>query len=259
MIRTSVEIFIIFAVAFAVVAAAEQSASKAKLSAAQIDDKNVEARGGLQAWRAGQTIALTGKLGAGRNQRGTVAVPMRDPKSIAKVVPPRPVEVAQLPFLIELERPRKMRFELQFNGQTALQVYDGANGMEAAAIPTVATSSPIQQRKSRLLPCRRTLTAPWWTTRPGAPAWSWRVWKRLRGPTLPPVLPGFHSSRLEPRPSFFLGQIDVTRIFHVLAFQVQGDVASAASLSEAINKRHSATWAVIHRWAFSGHANIAAL
>ncbi len=29
---------------------------------------------------------------------------------------------------MELKRPRKMRFELQFNGQTALQVFDGANG-----------------------------------------------------------------------------------------------------------------------------------
>jgi hypothetical protein len=29
---------------------------------------------------------------------------------------------------MELARPRKMRFELQFAGQTALQVYDGVNG-----------------------------------------------------------------------------------------------------------------------------------
>jgi hypothetical protein len=29
---------------------------------------------------------------------------------------------------MELKRPRKMRFELQFNGQTAIQVFDGANG-----------------------------------------------------------------------------------------------------------------------------------
>jgi len=29
---------------------------------------------------------------------------------------------------MELARPRKMRFELQFNGQTAVQVFDGANG-----------------------------------------------------------------------------------------------------------------------------------
>src|SRR3977135_1058413 len=35
------------------------------LSAAQIVDKHVAARGGLQAWRAVQTLAVTGKLEAG--------------------------------------------------------------------------------------------------------------------------------------------------------------------------------------------------
>jgi hypothetical protein len=43
-------------------------------------------------------------------------------------LPARPAEETQLPFRMELERPRKMRFEIQFNGQTAVQIYDGANG-----------------------------------------------------------------------------------------------------------------------------------
>jgi len=34
----------------------------------------------------------------------------------------------QLPFLLEMKRHRKKRLELQFNGQTAVQVYDGTNG-----------------------------------------------------------------------------------------------------------------------------------
>ena len=45
-----------------------------------------------------------------------------------KVVPPRPAEEAQLPFVMDLKRSRKMRLEVQFNGKTALQVYDGSNG-----------------------------------------------------------------------------------------------------------------------------------
>src|ERR1035438_5403983 len=48
----------------------------AKLSAAQIVDKNVAARGGLQAWRAVQTMSMSGKLGAGGNQRATLRVPV---------------------------------------------------------------------------------------------------------------------------------------------------------------------------------------
>ena len=45
-----------------------------------------------------------------------------------EVLPQRPAEEVQLRFVMELKRPRKMRFQLQFNGQTSLQVYDGTNG-----------------------------------------------------------------------------------------------------------------------------------
>jgi hypothetical protein len=43
-------------------------------------------------------------------------------------LPSRRIEEVNLPFLMELARPRKMRFELQVAGQAALQVYDGVNG-----------------------------------------------------------------------------------------------------------------------------------
>jgi hypothetical protein len=89
-------------------------------------DKNVAARGGLQAWRAVQTLSLQGKMGAGGNQRGTVALPLPNPKQLT--LPHRPAEEAQLPFLMELKRGRKTRFELQFAGKTAIQVYDGTSG-----------------------------------------------------------------------------------------------------------------------------------
>jgi len=101
---------------------------RANLSAAAIVDKNIEARGGLQAWRAVQTISLAGKLGAGGNRRAAVPVPNPDQRASRQSLPSRPAEEAQLPFVMELKRPRKMRFELQFNGQTAVQVFDGANG-----------------------------------------------------------------------------------------------------------------------------------
>jgi len=111
-----------------VLAIAANAPSRESLSAAQIVDKNVAARGGLQAWRAVQTLSLQGKMGAGGNQRSTLAVPTPHPKVIAQVAPRRPAEEAQLPFLMELKRPGKMRMELQFNGQTAIQVFDGVNG-----------------------------------------------------------------------------------------------------------------------------------
>jgi hypothetical protein len=75
-----------------------------RLTAAQVVDRNVAARGGLQAWRAVQTLSMSGKMDAGGKQD------------------------VQLPFVLEMKRQRKTRLELQFNGQTAVQVYDGTNG-----------------------------------------------------------------------------------------------------------------------------------
>jgi hypothetical protein len=100
-------------------AAAEQPPKpQANLSAAEIMAKNVAARGGLEAWR---------------DQRATLQVPASSlggvtRKSAQEMLPSRRVEEVYLPFLMELARPRKMRFELQFAGQTAIQVYDGVQG-----------------------------------------------------------------------------------------------------------------------------------
>ena len=130
MFRKSVGICISLALASSLAAAADVSQSGAKLSAADIVDKNVAARGGLQAWRAVQTMSLSGKLGAGGNQRATLQVPASGKRSASEmsIASARPAEEVQLPFVMEVKRPRKMRFELQFNGATAIQVYDGANG-----------------------------------------------------------------------------------------------------------------------------------
>ncbi|KVX43601.1 hypothetical protein WL04_01160 [Burkholderia ubonensis] len=81
-----------------------RAASAGRMSAAQIVERNVAARGGLQAWRAVNTLTLSGLMEAG----GT--------KNTA------------LPFVMTMKRPHKSRFEVRFNAQTALQVYDGAQG-----------------------------------------------------------------------------------------------------------------------------------
>jgi hypothetical protein len=101
---------------------------KSNLSAAEIVSKNVAARGGLQAWRAVHTISMQGKLGVGGNQRAPLPVPVPGKKPTVLPTDPRPTEEVQLPFVMEMQRPRKVRFELQFKGQTAVQVFDGANG-----------------------------------------------------------------------------------------------------------------------------------
>jgi outer membrane lipoprotein-sorting protein len=74
------------------------------LTAEQIVEKHVSAKGGLQAWRAVQTMSFSGKMDAGGRAR------------------------VQLPFVLEKKRPLKMRIELVFANDTAVQVYDGTKG-----------------------------------------------------------------------------------------------------------------------------------
>ncbi len=131
MFRKSIAICISLAFAASLAAAADKPTSADWPSAAEIVQKNVAARGGLQAWRAVQTMSMSGKLGVGGNQRATLTVPAPNQAPHHRdtfLPPPRPVQEVQLPFLMELERGRKMRFELQFKGQTAVQTFDGVNG-----------------------------------------------------------------------------------------------------------------------------------
>lgn len=122
---------IFMALAMSLAAGADAPATPAKLSAAQIVDRNVSARGGLQAWRAVQTLSMTGKMEAGGNDRATLPVPVpgNTRRASRQEMPhQRLAKQAQLPFVMELKRPRKMRLEIKFAGQTAIQVYDGSNG-----------------------------------------------------------------------------------------------------------------------------------
>src|SRR3954471_22046041 len=77
----------------------------AKLSAAEIADKNVAARGGLEAWRAVQTMSLVGKLGAGGNQRAALPIRIPGVKGGREAAPARPAEEVKLPFVMNLKRP----------------------------------------------------------------------------------------------------------------------------------------------------------
>ena len=110
----------------AIAPAADSSGPGANLSAAQIVEKNIAARGGLSGWRAVKALTWSGKMDVGGNNRQTLAMPGTGSK--AALPPPRPAEQVQLPFVLELERPRRSRLEIQFAGQTAVQVYDGTHG-----------------------------------------------------------------------------------------------------------------------------------
>lgn len=116
------------------VAAAAQSAPK--LTAAQIVDKNIAARGGVQAWRSLQTMTWKGKMdvGTGDSTARSRAVSMGSMRQGRSISPAMAAGKAaeekqvQLPFTSDWKRGHKSRVEIEFNGKTSVQVYDGTNG-----------------------------------------------------------------------------------------------------------------------------------
>jgi hypothetical protein len=118
--------------------AAKSKTTAAPLSAAQIVKKHVSARGGLEAWRAVQTLSLSGKMDAGtgdsvarsvRVARGPGAATQKMRREIAAGAHKGEAEKqVQLPFTLARQRPNKSRLEIEFAGKTAVQVYDGTNG-----------------------------------------------------------------------------------------------------------------------------------
>jgi len=92
-----------------------------KLTAAQIVDRNVAARGGLSKWRAVQSMTLSGKMDAG----GKVDT--------------------QLPYTVQMKRPNKQRLAIEFAGQTSLQVFDGEKGWKLRPYLNRADPEPFSE------------------------------------------------------------------------------------------------------------------
>lgn len=118
-------------------------ARAAGLTAEQIVEKHVAARGGLAAWHSVQTMSWAGKMDAGvgdsvaRTQNylaetwGSKSSKVRAAMAAAAKGegPKAPAaKQVQLPFVLEMKRPGKSRIELEFGGKTAIQVYDGKQG-----------------------------------------------------------------------------------------------------------------------------------
>jgi hypothetical protein len=116
----------------------------AGLSAAQIVDRNVAARGGLTAWRAVKTLSMSGKMDAGKVRppddnpythsrmdtrviKAEIRQAVLERDKQAEAGKPED-KVMQLPFVLEMKRPYKTRLELQFEGKTAVQTFDGKAG-----------------------------------------------------------------------------------------------------------------------------------
>jgi len=68
MLRKMILAHILLSLAIPIAISANVPEAPAQLSAAQIVERNVAARGGLQAWRAVQTMSYSGKMDAGGKQ-----------------------------------------------------------------------------------------------------------------------------------------------------------------------------------------------
>jgi hypothetical protein len=134
-------------------------AAPATLSAAQIVDRHVAARGGLAAWRSLQTFSMNGKMEVGSGDstarslnyvRSEMPSAHKKPMS-APTIPAAPAaKQVQLPFTLEVKRTNKSRIEIVFQGKTAVQVYDGTSGWKLRPYLNRDDYEPftVEERKS---------------------------------------------------------------------------------------------------------------
>lgn len=147
--------------------------ARAKPAALSVDDivaRNIDARGGAQAWHAIKSLSMSGLLDAGHTSS-------EDRKRIeeARAAPGRPHKrlhpemtaadtkadtVIRLPYLIEFRRPRQMRVELKVHDKTAVQVYDGQAGWKVRPYLGRGEVEPYSPQELRLSASQQELDGP---------------------------------------------------------------------------------------------------
>ena len=152
-------------------AKAEPKVSAPPLAVAQIIDRHLAARGGAATWHSIQAITWSGKMDIGsgdsaaRSARylrsGSMPSSHKElvAESTANAGTQGPQEV-QVPFAMTMERPHKVRFELQFGGKTALQVYDGTQGWKLRPYLNRDTPEPFSAEEMKLEQAREALDGP---------------------------------------------------------------------------------------------------
>ena len=131
------------------------------LSAAQVVEKNVAARGGGAAWRAIHSISFTGKMDVGRTHPtpagtvdGAASAPSNPSRGKMRMmiteVPVKKDDVIALPFRLDMKRPHKNRLELDFAGHTAIQVYDGSAGWKLRPFMGRSEAEPFSPAEMKI-------------------------------------------------------------------------------------------------------------
>lgn len=111
------------------------------LSVNQIVERNAAARGGLAAWRSLDSLSEFGHM-----EIAKLAASMAVPKSERRSNGMKPREPS-MPFTMHLKRPHQLHLEIQFQGATAVKVFNGKQGW--TILPSskgpVATPFPPQE------------------------------------------------------------------------------------------------------------------
>ena len=141
------------------------------LTAAQVLDKHIAARGGAQAWKAVQALQLSGKVDAGKGDNYARAVKMVNAgkkaggKGTAAEIasangPKEDAKQVELPFTLDLKRPNKTRLEIQFAGKAAVQVYDGQHGWKLRPFLNRTDAEPFTRDEAKTEAARDDLDGP---------------------------------------------------------------------------------------------------
>ncbi|HKV76922.1 MAG TPA: hypothetical protein VJP02_02205 [Candidatus Sulfotelmatobacter sp.] len=128
------------------------------LSAQQVIENNIAARGGLEAWRAVQSLSMRGKMEAGGNESPTRPVP--GVRTGGVQLPKRPAQQTQLPFRLEMKRARKSRLEIDFRGETAIQVFDGTHGWKVRPFLNRREVEPFSPDEMKAVAAQSDLDGP---------------------------------------------------------------------------------------------------
>jgi hypothetical protein len=112
------------------------------LSVDEILRLNAAARGGKEAWRKIKTMVQIGRIERSNEVPGMAAHPKRSP-----ALTPDASKIVEL--RIEMARPNKMRYELTYQGATAIQAFDGKEGYTVQPGPSGAVARPFSEAQSR--------------------------------------------------------------------------------------------------------------
>jgi hypothetical protein len=152
-------------------AAAAPQAQVPSLTAAQVLEKHIAARGGAQAWKAVQGLQLTGKIDAGTGDNNVRAMKIVEAgkkatgrgtnAEIAAANGPKETGAqVQLPFTLDLQRPNKMRLEIMVAGKPAVQVYDGRQGWKLRPFLNRTDSEQFTKEEAKTEASRDDLDGP---------------------------------------------------------------------------------------------------